>query len=432
MAASKSFAAEQGASSVAPPPSKATPAGGSKAAASAKPATFVIDPLRAGLFAATAAGTLAAPYLGLAPDAHCKTLALAGGMYLLGHIGHYLGYHRMAAHRNVRVSTPLVKLLLLGFGAANAFEGPAIDWALRHRVHHAHANTEADPLNAKAGFVRSALLGPLGRTTPAPANVSVSDLEVDGMVALQLAMFPILSLAFGVLLPGLVAATWGDLIGGIFYAGIVRMVLFSLVNWFASALARTFGEAQLFGPNAGFDNLVANVLTFGENFLNFHHAHPDDHRAGALPGQLDLVSIIVWVLAALGLAVDIKQKPDAEILTQKLDALQAIYDQTRSEISWGVDPETLPLWTKATFDAEVRKGRQLMVIDAMVHDVADFFDKHPGGAEVLVDKVGKDTTIAFNGGVQRHSKAARNLLTQMRIARLAASDAEGLEQVVED
>lgn len=31
-------------------------------------------------------------------------------------------------------------------------------------------------------------------------------------------------------------------------------------------------------------------------------------------------------------------------------------------------------------------------------------------------KIGKDATIAFNGGVQRHSKAARNLAAFLRVA----------------
>jgi stearoyl-CoA desaturase (delta-9 desaturase) len=34
----------------------------------------------------------------------------------------------------------------------------------------------------------------------------------------------------------------------------------------------------------------------------------------------------------------------------------------------------------------------------------------------LKPKIGKDATIAFNGGVQRHSKAARNLAAFMRVA----------------
>ena len=55
-------------------------------------------------------------------------------------------------------------------------------------------------------------------------------------------------------------------------------------------------------------------------------------------------------------------------------------------------------------------------MDSIVHDVSEFLDKHPGGAEVMRPKIGKDATIAFNGGVQRHSKAARNLAALLRVA----------------
>lgn len=68
----------------------------------------------------------------------------------------------------------------------------------------------------------------------------------------------------------------------------------------------------------------------------------------------------------------------------------------------------------------VQAGELLVVMDGLVHDVSTFIHKHPGGEAILRDKAGKDVTIAFNGGVQRHSKAARNLAALMRIARLEA------------
>lgn len=72
----------------------------------------------------------------------------------------------------------------------------------------------------------------------------------------------------------------------------------------------------------------------------------------------------------------------------------------------------------------------MIIIDHLIHDLAEFFDEHPGGDEILRTKVGKDATIAFNGGVQRHSKAARNLAMFLRIARIA--DTAAIPQVVDD
>ena len=68
------------------------------------------------------------------------------------------------------------------------------------------------------------------------------------------------------------------------------------------------------------------------------------------------------------------------------------------------------------FRSRVEQGEQLMILDSIAHDVKDFLEKHPGGAEVMLPKIGKDATVAFNGGVQRHSKAARNLAALMRVA----------------
>jgi stearoyl-CoA desaturase (Delta-9 desaturase) len=78
--------------------------------------------------------------------------------------------------------------------------------------------------------------------------------------------------------------------------------------------------------------------------------------------------------------------------------------------------QTLPEWTAEEFRRQVEQGRQLILMDSIAHDVGEFLAQHPGGAEVMLPKVGKDATIAFNGGVQRHSKAARNLAALLRVA----------------
>lgn len=52
-------------------------------------------------------------------------------------------------------------------------------------------------------------------------------------------------------------------------------------------------------------------------------------------------------------------------------------------------------------------------------DVSAFLPEHPGGATIIARLLGKDCTRSFNGGVQRHSDAARNMAAMMRTARLA-------------
>lgn len=60
-------------------------------------------------------------------------------------------------------------------------------------------------------------------------------------------------------------------------------------------------------------------------------------------------------------------------------------------------------------------------MDGLVHDVADFLNNHPGGIKILAYRIGKDATIAFNGGLYRHTKAARNVAALLRVARYVFS-----------
>jgi stearoyl-CoA desaturase (delta-9 desaturase) len=41
------------------------------------------------------------------------------------------------------------------------------------------------------------------------------------------------------------------------------------------------------------------------------------------------------------------------------------------------------------------KERQLVVIGGFIHDVSDFIDEHPGGAQLIKTRLGKDATSAF-------------------------------------
>lgn len=50
------------------------------------------------------------------------------------------------------------------------------------------------------------------------------------------------------------------------------------------------------------------------------------------------------------------------------------------------------------FDEHVRHGRQLVILDEVVLDVASFVSHHPGGAFVIRHNVGRDISKFFHGG----------------------------------
>jgi len=58
----------------------------------------------------------------------------------------------------------------------------------------------------------------------------------------------------------------------------------------------------------------------------------------------------------------------------------------------------------------------------MVYDVAEFAQNHPGGAPLLMSMVGKEPEIVgkFIASKHTHSKAARNIMDTIAVARLVS------------
>jgi len=109
---------------------------------------------------------------------------------------------------------------------------------------------------------------------------------------------------------------------------------------------------------------------------------------------------------------------DAHIKKARIDMKQKKLDEVKSKLDFGPDTATLPIENWSSIQKRVSCGAKLVVIDGLVHDVDKFSKEHPGGIKILESKIGKDATLAFNGAVYRHTKAARNLAAMMRVSRL--------------
>jgi len=98
----------------------------------------------------------------------------------------------------------------------------------------------------------------------------------------------------------------------------------------------------------------------------------------------------------------------------KLKSLKDLQDS----LVWPSSVEELPVISWDDFEEE-SKMRPLLLISGFVHDVSTFIDQHPGGSKYLTTNQGMDQTAAFFGGIYRHSNAAHNLLSMMRVGVLA-------------
>jgi stearoyl-CoA desaturase (delta-9 desaturase) len=125
---------------------------------------------------------------------------------------------------------------------------------------------------------------------------------------------------------------------------------------------------------------------------------------------------LIWTWKQLGLAYDLKQFRQNEIEKGRIQQLQKKIDRKRAQLDWGIPLEQLPVMDFEDFKSEAEKGRALVLVAGVVHDVSDFISEHPGGKAIIKAGIGKDATAMFNGGVYNHSNAAHNLLSNFRVA----------------
>jgi stearoyl-CoA desaturase (delta-9 desaturase) len=111
--------------------------------------------------------------------------------------------------------------------------------------------------------------------------------------------------------------------------------------------------------------------------------------------------------------------PENEVKKAKANIELYKAQKVREQCDWGTDPKSLPTITYNEFQSKVKdEGREWMLIDEFVLDVKEFKTAHPGGEKILKAYYGKDSTKAFYGGLNNHTKSARLMLAMLRIAKI--------------
>lgn len=217
------------------------------------------------------------------------------------------GYHRLFSHRTYEAH-PLVKLLLLCFGAA-AFQNSALNWAADHRRHHKRVDTDGDPYNAKKGFWYAHIGWILRKTRPATELTPVPDLDRDRLVQWQHRNYTYIGGVFGFVLPLLIGWMLGDPWGGLILAGFVRLIFVYHVTFAVNSFAHMLGTQPYSNRNSSRDSLVTALLTMGEGYHNFHHTFPSDYRNGVRTYHFDPSKWFIRALAAVGLVRNLRRTP---------------------------------------------------------------------------------------------------------------------------
>ncbi|KAJ5948842.1 hypothetical protein N7454_002149 [Penicillium verhagenii] len=347
--------------------------------------------------------------------AYTKTLVLSLVFYSISGLCITAGYHRLWAHRAYSATGPL-RLFFAIFGAG-ALAGSIKHWSREHRAHHRYTDTEKDPYDARKGVIHAHILWLILKSPRKYWSVDISDLENDPIVLWQHRLYLPLGFFMGWIFPSIVAGLcWHDWLGGFVYAGILRVFFLHQAIFCVNSLAHFLGTQTYDDQHTPRDHILTALITFGEGYHNFHHQFPSDYRNGVDWYQIDTTKWLIWLLSKVYLAGDLKRFQQKFIEQGRIRMLYAAVDKRRNKISWGRPLHELPIIEWTEYQERISQGCKLILIEGIVHDISNLIEEHPGGEQILKSRIGTDATAAFNGGIYRHSQAARNLLADARLA----------------
>jgi stearoyl-CoA desaturase (delta-9 desaturase) len=229
------------------------------------------------------------------------------------------GYHRLFSHATYQAH-PALKVIFLLFGAM-ALQNSALVWSAGHRIHHRFIDDpERDPYCARRGFWFSHI-GWMLRNYPSgdPDLKYVRELQSDPLVAFQHRHYLAIALGMNIGVPILMGWAFGDILGTVLLAGILRLVISHHLTFCINSLAHIIGARPYSTENTARDNGVVALLTFGEGYHNFHHMFAHDYRNGVRWWQWDPSKWLIGALQWAGLAKNLKRVPWFKIQRALLD-----------------------------------------------------------------------------------------------------------------
>src|SRR5438552_2240573 len=186
--------------------------------------------------------------------------AMFGLLYVMTGLGITVGYHRLLAHRSFDCPNWVKGCLLVAGGWA--LENSALTWAAAHIRHHAWCDQEEDPYNA-------------------PLVLS------------------------GLFLPFVVGYLYNGWVGGLgcfLLAGVGRTFFVLNSTFCINSICHLWGRQPHTRADSSRDSWVVSLLTFGEGYHNYHHAHQRDFRNGPRWYNFDPSKWVIFGLSKIGAA----------------------------------------------------------------------------------------------------------------------------------
>ncbi|TAL10628.1 MAG: acyl-CoA desaturase [Nitrospirae bacterium] len=233
--------------------------------------------------------------------------AMFGLLYTVTAMGITVGYHRLIAHRSFNCSIWVKGCLLIAGGWA--LENSALKWASAHIRHHARCDQDEDPYNAQRGFWYSHVGWIFFRDPLSYDEKYTSRLRQDPVVLWQHRYYVPIVLS-GLALPFVVGFLYNGWIGGLgcfLLAGVGRTFFVLNSTFCINSICHLWGRQPHTTADSSRDSWIVSLLTFGEGYHNYHHAHQRDFRNGPRWYNFDPSKWLIYGLSMVGLAWDLSR-----------------------------------------------------------------------------------------------------------------------------
>jgi stearoyl-CoA desaturase (delta-9 desaturase) len=153
----------------------------------------------------------------------------------------------------------------------------------------------------------------------------------------------------------------------------------------------------------------------GEGNHNFHHSFPSDFRNGFRKTDWDPTKWLIWFLHKFTTQIpSVRRTPDDDVLRARERVVIERSPEEHFAKSPGRDLPDIP-----TSQIKERfQGKPVIVLEGYVVDVGGFANSHPGGEGLLrAGYGGRDLSEGFRK-LNHHTRHARGLAEDMRIARV--------------
>jgi sn-1 stearoyl-lipid 9-desaturase len=250
---------------------------------------------------------------------HLRVVAWFAGSYLYHGLGITLGYHRLLAHRALRLPKLLERAIVLG--GYLALQGSPMVWVGVHRLHHWKPDREGDPHSPQDGVFHALITWMFKahrlQSTEELRQVT-DDLTRDNLyrfLGSEHNLSQVIVCLF-ICVFSRVALFWscgGDAVIGNVSATFTVLCMTLFVN--VGCHVQAPGAYRNFDTCDNSSNFwVLGLLALGEGWHNNHHASPGCARHGKYAIEFDATWYAIRLLEVLGLAQRVRRQDLAKPL----------------------------------------------------------------------------------------------------------------------